>query len=232
MRAVLEGRLGLTDRIEIGLEGPLLMHTAGFMDAPIDSYHSWLGLPDGGREAFARDQYVVGYSDEGRTVFLEEAPSGTRLGDVVISGRTTMARSAAGRSALALALALKLPTGSVERFDGSGHADLALGTWSLDPGLDLDDRRSLYFSWAFSATPTSFVVVQILGGAGPFPSRSDGTLGEPAAEIAAGMRHAGRSPWTIEWAFLENLTRDLNVPDVGFFFGVSRRFSLRNGSGS
>ena len=254
LRAVLEGRVGLSDRFEIGLEVPLLLHTAGFMDAPIDSYHAWLDLPDGGRTAFAHDQYVVGYSDAGRTVFLDDSPSGLRLGDLILTGRATLARSATGRSALAASLAVEFPTGSIERFDGSGHADFAgglqaswrlgrtslhagygysrLGAWSLEPGFQLGDRQSLHLTWAYRATPRSGVVVQVLGGSGPFPRRGDGTLGEPAAELAVGMRHAGQAPWAFEWALLENLTRDLNVPDFGLFLGVARRSTLRKPAGT
>jgi hypothetical protein len=253
LRAVLEGRLGVHDRLEIGLEVPLLLHTGGFLDSPIDSYHAWFGFPDGGRNAFARDQYVVGYTDAGRTVFLEDSPPGVRLGDLVVSGRAGLLRGRTGRSALAASFAAKLPTGSIERFDGSGHADFALGlqaswrldratvhagggysrlgTWSLEPGFEMGDRGSLFLTWAYRATPRSGIVVQLLGGAGPFPRHDDGSLGRPALEIAAGMRHAGGSAWTVDWALLENLTRDLNVPDFGLFFGVTRRFAWRKGTG-
>jgi len=252
LRAVLGGRLGLMNHLEIDFEIPLLMHTRGFLDSPIDSYHAWFGFPDGGRTAFARDQYVVGYSDAGRTVFLEDSPPGLRLGDLVVSGRVGLLKEATGRSALAASLAAKLPTGSIERFDGSGHADFALGlqaswrferatlhagggfsrlgTWSLEPGFEMGDRGSLFLTWSYRATPLSGIVVQLLGGAGPFPRRDDGSLGRPALEIAAGMRHAGGASWTIEWALLENLTRDLNVPDFGLFFGISRRFAWRKGA--
>lgn len=253
LRAALSGHFGLSDRLEVGLEIPLLMHTRGFLDSPIDSYHEWFGFPDGGRTAFARDQYVVGYSDAGRTVFLDDSPPGLRLGDLVVSSRAGLLRGGTGRSALAASLAAKLPTGSIERFDGSGHADVALGlqaswrferatlhagggyswlgTWSLEPGFEMGDRGSFFLAWAWRATPRSGIVVQVLGGAGPFPRRDDGSLGRPALEIAAGMRHGGPSPWTIEWALLENLTRDLNVPDFGLFFGVGRRFAWRKGVG-
>lgn len=249
LRAVFDGRLGLTERFEIGLEVPVLMHTAGFLDSRIDSFHALLDLPDGGRTAFARNQYVVGYSDAGRTVFLDESPSGLRLGDLVLSGQAALARGATGRSALSASLSVKLPTGSVERIDGSGSADVAagiqaswrlersslhaglgyshLGTWSLEPGIDLGDRRSLHVAWAIRARNESAVVLQLLGGSGPFPSRDGGSLGDPAAELLVGMRHTGRPGWALEWGILENLTRDLNVPDFGLFFGVTRRSTLR-----
>jgi hypothetical protein len=253
LRAVIDGRFGLGERFEIAVELPLLARAGGFLDAPIDSYHARLGLPYGGRDAFAHDQHVIGYSDAGRTVFQEAAPSGLRPGDLVLGGRATLARGAAGRSAIAASLAVKIPTASIDRLDGSGHADAAggvqaswrlkratmhagygysrLGDWSLEPGLDLGDRQSLFFTWAFRATRASAVVLQILGGSGPFPRRGDGTLGRPAAELAAGMRHSCGSAWTFEWALLENLTRDLNVPDVGLFVGAARRFRWRKGAG-
>jgi Protein of unknown function (DUF3187) len=245
LRASVEGRFGVGGRAEVGFELPLLMHTTGFLDGPIDSYHDWFHFPDGGRSAFAQNQYVVGYTDGVRMVFLEDSPGGVRIGDLVLTGRFALLRAGSGRHALAGSLSVKLPTGNPERLDGSGHADYGAGieaSWtltrtsfhtgyqytrngglSLEPGLNLRDGQGAFVTFSLGVGEGSEVLVQVLGTLGPFAERADGGLGKAAAEVAAGMRHRRRKPVSVEWAILENLTRDLNVPDVGLYVGLTCR---------
>ncbi len=243
LRAVVDVRVGIARRFEAGMEIPLLLHTAGFMDPLIDSFHSTLGLPDGGRGWFARDQSVVAYADHGDILYVDDAQGGVRPGDLSLSGRGTLAQDREGRASLAGAITLKLPTGRADRLDGSGSVDLGaglqaswrldrstwhagyqytrLGGWSLEPSMSLRDRQSFSGAYVFRLNPRASIIGQILGTFGPFPHRDDGDLGEPALELAAGMRHAGPHHLQIEWALLESLSNPLNIPDVGFHFGLT-----------
>jgi len=242
LRAVVDVRIGIGRRFEAGVELPLLLHTAGFLDPIIDSFHNSLGLPDGGRKWFARDQSVVAYADQGDILYVDDAQGGVRAGDLTLSGRGTLARDRGGKSSLAGAITLKLPTGSTGRLDGSGSIDLGaglqaswrlsrstwhagyqythLGGWDLEPSMSLRDRQSFSGAYVFQLNPKAAIIGQILGTFGPFPHRDDGDLGEPALEMAAGMRHAGPHNLQIEWAILESLSNPLNIPDVGVHFGL------------
>jgi len=250
LRTTLEGALGVGTRCEIGLTLPLVWHTPGFMDGPIERWHSFWGFPDGGRPAFDRDQYVVGYDDRGRTVFLGGAPDGIRPGDMVLSARLALLGGADGSAALAVTADIKAPTGDPDRFDGSGSWDegiglLAgwrlgrsslnfgaqysrLGPWRIDDAPTIGHRFALFGEYAYGFSPQNAFVGQILSGHGPFPSRDGGDLGDPTIEIALGARHAASSKDSFEWAMLENLTSRLNTPDFGAYLGWSRRLGPRN----
>jgi hypothetical protein len=245
LRASLEAAVGIGRRIEVGLTVPLMWHTSGFLDAPIEWWHDFWGFPDGGRPLFARDQYVVGYADGGRSLFLGGAPGGVGLGDVVLSGRFALLPDIEGRNALSAVTEVKLPTGESRRFDGSGGTDVGvglvgsfrrgrsaahfggqyslLGASDATNGLTSDHRVAFFAAYAFRVGAGSAIVGQGLVSRGPFPSRDGGDLGDPAVEIALGMRHAVGQRNAFEWALLENLTGRLNTPDVGAFLGWSWR---------
>jgi hypothetical protein len=233
---------GFGRRFEAGFSLPLYMHTGGFLDHTIDEYHQALGLPDGGRGAFATNQYVVAYTDHGHTVYLDEPPGGISQGDLLLTGRLGIAASKAGTSALTGTLGVELPTGVASRFDGNGSTDFGLGLeaswrtshatthagirhaflggWAEGPGFNLGGRSSVYVSWQHDVFTASRVLLQMLGGTGPFPHRSGGGLGDPGIEIALGMTHRVDARTTFEWALLENLLPDyFNTPDVGGWLG-------------
>ncbi len=247
LRTTIAGAVGVGTRCELGLTLPLVWHTSGFMDGPIERWHAFWGFPDGGRPEFARDQYVVGYDDRGRAVFLGDAPGGVRAGDLVLSARVALLRSQSGAAALAASADIKAPTGDPDRFDGSGSWDegvglLAgwrlgrsslhfgaqaswLGAWKLDDSPTIGHRFALFGGYAFACTPRLTFVGQMLSGHGPFPSRDGGDLGDPTIEVALGLRHAGAPNNAFEWALLENLTSRLNTTDVGLYLGWSRRMA-------
>jgi hypothetical protein len=245
LRATLEGAVGVGTRCELGLTLPLVWHTTGFMDSPIERWHSFWGFGDGGRPDFARDQYVVGYDDRGHTVFLGDPPGGVRPGDLVLSARVALLRTAGGAAALSATAEVKAPTGDPDRFDGSGSWDegiglLAgwrlgrsslhfgaqaswLGSWTIDDAPAVGHRFALFGGYAFGFSPRLSFVGQILSGHGPFPGRDGGDLGDPTIEIAFGLRHAGSGKNVFDWALLENLTSRLNTPDFGLYLGWARR---------
>jgi Protein of unknown function (DUF3187) len=242
MNLTVAGSYGFGARFEAGFSLPLYVHTGGFLDHTIDEYHDQLNLPDGGRAAFARNQYVVAYTDDGHTVYLDEAPGGVSPGDLLLTGRVALAASVTGTSALSGTLAVELPTGKSSRFDGNGKTDVGLGLeaswrrkgstthagsryafpggWAEGPGFDLGGRASAYVSWQHDVFSASRVLLQMLAGVGPFHRQSGGGLGDPGMEIALGMTHRVTAAQTLEWALLENLLPDyFNTPDVGAWLG-------------
>ncbi len=239
LRGVLDFGIGLGGRFELGVEVPFLLHTSGFMDTAIADYHDWLGFPDGGRNAFARNQYVAGYVGNGEEVFVNRPPGGIRPGDLVLNGRAARGRL----PDIAAGLSLKVPTGAASRLDGSGRADFGasvqvtrrfrrstvhcgymvtrVGDWTLAPGVPLSSPKSLFVAGSFAATSRTSLVAQVLRSSGPFRFEAGSDLGRLATEIAAGFRHrlAGRA--LLEWGIIENLDHYLNTPDIGVFLGVS-----------
>ncbi len=245
LRTVLDARMGIARRLEVGIEVPFLSHGRGFLDGPIDSYHDRIHLPDGGRTGFARNEFRAGYIGNGETVYFDEPPGGFRLGDIVVSVAGMLMRQRGRMPAVSGSLSAKLPTGGFRGLHGSGSADYGgalrisrrwgratlhagsaynvLGEWRLAPGVPLHNSRSLYAALALSATPRIHLVAQALRTSGPFPSRSGNDLGKVAMEIAAGFRCHLPGGVALEWALVENLEPYYNTPDVGTFFGVRYR---------
>jgi len=248
-RLTLDADWGVSRRVELRASVPLLFHSGGFMDSGIDTYHSAFGLSDGGRSDFARDQYVVGLSQDGATFFLDGAPDGVGLGDVLLRTRVALASVTATGFALSATASLELPTGDPDRGDGNGSLDAGAGLgaswrlrrWSLhtgaqyawlgswDPAPELAPRNRLagYFSGAFLLGGRTSLVSGLVAGTGPFERRGGGSLGDTAMEISVGLRHATAASGVFEAALLENLLPDHNVPDVGFFVGWSRAHLFR-----
>ncbi|HEU4400564.1 MAG TPA: DUF3187 family protein [Candidatus Polarisedimenticolia bacterium] len=249
LRATFGLRVGLTSRVEAGLEIPVLLQSGGFLDSIIDGYHDRFNFPDGGRSAFARNQYVAGYVGDGEAFFLAGAPSGPGLGDIVISARASVLGETRRRPAVAAGVTGKLPTGSAARLRGSGSFDYAgsiqaskgigrstlhagfletvVGDWEIAPKIPLRNTRSLFATYVFSATARTSLIAQTLRSSSPFPFRTGSDLGRVAWELAAGFRHRLPKEVDFECALIENIDRNQNTPDIGVFFGLSRGIKLR-----
>jgi len=244
-RLTLDLEWGVSGRVDVRATLPLLAHGGGFLDGPIEAYHETLGFPDGGRPPFARDQYVVGLSDAGATVFLDGATGGVGLGDFLLETRVALARPGSQTFALAATASIELPTGDPDRLDGNGSLDAGagliaswrllrwsfhagtqyawLGPWEPAPGLAPRDRLAGFFSGTALMGERSSLVTGVVAGTGPFSRRPGGSLGDTAIEISIGIRHATRNAGVFEAALLENVLSDHNVPDVGIFLGWARQ---------
>jgi hypothetical protein len=240
LRAVLGASWGAAPGLEIGIEVPLLRHGGGFLDPAIDWYHDRFGFSDGGRAAFDQGLFHAGYVGDGGGFLLTGGSSG--LGDIVLSAKAALLRGRGSTPWLSGSVAVKLPTGDPDRLLGSGSTDVGarlhvtrrlgrntvhggygwsrLGGWDLLPDLPLRDPRTMFASWVFVPRPRTAIAVQVLRSSGPFPYRAGSDLGRASMEIAVGFRHRLPGGAVLEYAFLENLNRDHNSPDVGAFLGV------------
>lgn len=131
-------RHGVGRQTEIELLVPLLWRNGGIMDDLITFYHHLTGLADNaqdvplGRDHYPRYQSHLQLVDgQGRVLINQGNAFG--LGETIFTVKHSLAPSSA-RSAIALRLGVKLPT---------GNPTLALGSGSIDAGLSLDARYSL-----------------------------------------------------------------------------------------
>lgn len=130
-------RGGFSEVWEWNLEMPAYVQGGGFGDDLIEGWHDTFGLPNGGRELAAQDQYHYQYVRNGTTV-LDVTETGTRLGDVTLGLGWQWFESSA------LRVQFKLPTGDGERLTG-GNAGVALWTDVAIPFAE-DGRWSGYLS--------------------------------------------------------------------------------------
>jgi hypothetical protein len=241
LRLALTGAWGLGAGLEIDAELPLLLHTGGFIDGTIENYHDALGFGDGGRSAFERDQSFMAYADPDGTLYVEGGRPGIRPGDLSLVLRGALYRSRSGSAAVSGSIGLELPTGDVDRVDGNGRLDEALGLeaswryrrsslhvggrlgrfggWDALPDLDLGHRRTGFAAWDHRIGEAAGLFAQIVFGRGPFPHRVEGDLGDLTIEMALGYRQAVGGGGEIDLALLENLLPASNSPDVGLWLG-------------
>jgi len=243
LRTVLNARVGVMPGLEVGVELPFLSHSGGFLDGLIDSFHSRFSLPEGGRKGIAHNQFRAGYVGDGQTVYFDRPPEGFRPGDIVLSVTGALQRERRGAPAVNATLSAKIPTGDFKTLDGSGSLDYGgairvskrwgrsaahggyafnvLGDWRLAPGLPIKNSRSIFAAYAFSPTPRTSLVGQVLRTGGPFPFRPGNDLGKVAMEVFAGFRHRlSRGP-CLESGFIENIDPFYNTPDIGVFLGFT-----------
>jgi hypothetical protein len=122
-RIGLTWRRGVTERLDLGVELPWVLHQSGNLDSFIDRWHDIFGLPDGIRDERPHDRLLFRYDDGNRLLTMQRNVEG--LGDVRLLGGWRLDEGANGSSALRFSV--KLPTGDSDSLLGSGSTDISLG---------------------------------------------------------------------------------------------------------
>lgn len=170
---------GVIKNGELSVEIPVVWRGGGVLDPSIDSWHDLWSLPQGNRNDVPDNEYFVfGLDDNGGTFDLDR--SGTRLGNVVLSGKYTLLPGAGGAPQVAVDVALSLPTSS----DTLGHKGLdvlagviggyALGHWNFYLGVaglfvgDTESQQVRYERWrgeSFGTVEYAFEDFSLFAGA-------------------------------------------------------------------
>ena len=122
-RLGLTWRRGITERLELGVELPWVLHESGNLDSFIDRWHDIFGLPDGIRDERPHDRLQFRYRDGTRFLTMQSNVSGP--GDIRLLGGWQLTLGTNGSSALRFSV--KLPTGDSDALLGSGSADVSVG---------------------------------------------------------------------------------------------------------
>jgi hypothetical protein len=113
---------------------PLVANETGELDAVIENWHDFFGLPQGKRDQFARDRIDVHYRRDGKLEYSQTASSGG-LGDI------SLALGYQRPGAAAWFAGIELPTGSEDDFSGNEALDFAL--WATRH-LALDEQTTAF----------------------------------------------------------------------------------------
>jgi hypothetical protein len=126
LRSGLFLRYGATDRLELGLEVPVLYRYDGFMNGAIKGVErATTGLnPD--QAALENTSYVFNVTRNGQTI-MSGGPGATGLGDTTLMSKYQFLKEGTAMPAVSLRGAVKLPTGDQSAFFGSGSPDFGLG---------------------------------------------------------------------------------------------------------
>ncbi len=125
-RFTLDARYGISRRWEVGIAVPYIFQSGGFLDNFIIDYHHTFGFPQGGRDQAPRNRLLYRYRRDGRELLkIDEASNG--IGDLQLTSGYQLYESPTKPSrAVALRMALKLPTGDANQLHGSGSTDASL----------------------------------------------------------------------------------------------------------
>jgi hypothetical protein len=122
---------GLPHGFQVGVQLPVMVIGGGVLDGPIESWHHFFGLPNGGREYAPKNRVLYQYVRNGQTL-LDDTQSTVGLGDVRVYGAWQ------AKPGLAVHLMGMLPTGSRSNLTGGASG---LATWvdyapHVDPASD------------------------------------------------------------------------------------------------
>ncbi|MEE4361171.1 MAG: DUF3187 family protein [Pseudomonadales bacterium] len=236
---------GFGDGWAVALEIPVLRHSTGFLDAPINSWHDVFGLPDAGRDRVANGNVRMDWVADGISRF-SESDSLSGIGDLRL-GVARRLHASPDRD-ITLRLDLELPTGGDDGLLGSGGTDVALGlglsdrrllasvggTLHLHAGLLRSGDAPVYGDELASAAAFGTLAVSLPLGAswtlrGQLDAHSqlvDSALYQVGGWSVQGGLGLGWQPgdaWRLEAAFFEDL-RPGSAPDVAFQFALRSRF--------
>ena len=126
LRSGLFLRYGATDRLELGLEIPVLYRYQGFMNGAITGVERATTGVTPARDALKNTNFVFNVTRNGQTI-MSGGPGATGLGDTTLMSKYQLLTEGAAAPAVSLRGAVKLPTGDQAAFFGSGSPDFGLG---------------------------------------------------------------------------------------------------------
>jgi hypothetical protein len=126
LRSGLFLRYGATDRLELGVEVPVLYRYEGFMNGAITGVERATTGLNPAQAALQNTSYVFNVMRNGRTI-MSGGSGATGLGDTTLMSKFQLVKEGAAMPAVSLRGAVKLPTGDQSAFFGSGSPDFGLG---------------------------------------------------------------------------------------------------------
>jgi Protein of unknown function (DUF3187) len=236
-------RRGITEKLELGIEIPWVLHESGNFDSFIDRWHDVFGLPDGIRDERPNDRLLFRYGDGARLLTMQQNVNGP--GDVRLLGGWQLAGGTKGSSALRFSV--KLPTGDSASLLGSGGADVSLGLAGDRSGLMGAERLAGFYrvnaTWLgahdvgvrrnetlvgqvsgginYALTPHASLALQALLRS-PVYESDVSPLGDLAASVTMGVRFRLPRGYSLALAVGEDI-HPHSMPDVTFSMQLQRR---------
>lgn len=124
-------RRGITRRLELGVDLPLVAHAEGFLDNGIEGWHDIFGFSNSKRDGLS-NQLRFRYLNANDTQYELTSPA-FGIGDIQLTAAIPLGQinDSEGRS-VALRSSVKLPTGAEEELRGSGATDFSMGLYATD----------------------------------------------------------------------------------------------------
>jgi Protein of unknown function (DUF3187) len=126
LRSGLFLRYGATDKLELGVEVPVLYRYDGIMEGLISATERATTGLNPARAALSNTNFAFNVTHSGQTV-MSGGPGATGLGDSILTSKYQVVTESAAMPAVSLRGAVKLPTGNQAEFFGSGSPDFGIG---------------------------------------------------------------------------------------------------------
>lgn len=225
LRSGLFFRYGLTDRLEVGLEVPALYRYRGVLEGVITATERVTTGEAPARTALKGTSFAYNLSRDGRTLF-SGGDADLGLGDITLSSKYQILSDRESTPAVALRMAVKVPSGDDRRFFGSGHADVGMGLavekavaahWIVYgnlngilptgrvAGLMLRPTVSAIAAVEYLWSPAVSLVAQFDYFTSPFKNVGTPVLDEGVTELAAGFNYRLRNNLLWQVYGVENL---------------------------
>ena len=162
LRSGLFLRYGATDKLELGLEVPVLYRYQGFMNGAITATERATTGESPARAALRQSNFLFNVTRNGQTI-MNGGPGAMGLGDTTLMSKYQLMIEGAAMPAVSLRGAVKLPTGDQSAFFGSGSPDFGLG---------LAAEKLVAGRWLLYANVTGVVPTGTIAGFGLQPTLS------------------------------------------------------------
>jgi Protein of unknown function (DUF3187) len=234
-RFALEARYGFSENWDVQVEVPWLKHSGGHLDSLIDNWHSFWGLPDGGRPDVDKNLLDYRYLGPDGSFALLDDSSG--LGDVTVSVNRAIYSSPG--AVASIGMGYKFATGDADEFLGSGGDDVFLalrfsgdhmsdlplrwhgqlgylraGTWDVLAGAQERDVWFAGLAVDWQALDRVSFIGQLDLNSPPADSGLT-ALGDTAVLLSLGARWQFARSWSLDVNFVEDVQVETG-PDVTF----------------
>ena len=162
LRSGLFLRYGATEKLELGLEVPVLYRYQGFMNGAITAVERATTGLNPAQAAFSNTNFLFNVTRNGRTI-MGGGPGAMGLGDTTLMSKYQFLTEGAVMPAVSLRGAAKLPTGDQAAFFGSGSPDFGVG---------LAAEKLVAGRWILYANMTGVVPTGTIAGFGLRPTFS------------------------------------------------------------
>ncbi len=126
LRSGLFLRYGVTNRLEAGIEVPVLYRSRGFLEGAITAVERATTGLNPARGALKDTSYAFRISRDGN-LLMQGGDDHYGLGDISLTSKYQVLSQTDSLPALSLRASLKLPSGDSAQFFGSGHTDFGVG---------------------------------------------------------------------------------------------------------
>ena len=142
-------RHGLGNGWEALFEASVVSHAHGVFDGFIQDWHSFFGLPQGGRDFAPRNRLAFAYARNGRTlVDLDDSVSSP--GGITVGLGRKLERNHLQNDGLVLRGAVRFPTGNDDALAGPG--DLSASIWAETSGQLFRPGGGGSGAWSYGST--------------------------------------------------------------------------------